>query len=164
MASTRRNSDVARCFRGLVSATAVAALAEAPQATAATASASLSVSVVVLPRAVMSMEAEPASLEITAADIARGYLDVRRATRARVRTNSPGGWLLQFDVLQGPFRSLEVSGHGAPTQESSAGGWVIRPYPPSHVENLELGYRFNLAEGAQPGVYPWPVALSAQPR
>lgn len=151
-------------LRGLLAVVAMAALAAAASASAASASASLSVSVVVLPRAVMSMEAEPASLEITAADIARGYLDVPRATRARVRTNSPGGWLLQFDVGRGPFRSLEVSGLGARTHVSSARGWVIRPFPPSHMESLELGYRFLLAEGAQPGVYPWPVALSSQPR
>lgn len=155
---------MARCFRGLVSATAVAALAEASQTTAATASASLSVSVVVPARVLMTVDTEPESIEIKSADVARGYIDAPRSVRARVRTNSPGGWLLRFDVVDGPYRSLEVSGLDAPTQVSPAGGWVLRPYPPSHIENLELGFRFLLAPDARPGVYTWPIALSALPR
>lgn len=159
-----KDGSGSRGFSGFVAAAALAVLAMASQATAATGSASFSVSAIVLPRALMAVDTEPASIEITAADVVRGYLDMPRSMRARVRTNNPGGWLLRFDVLEGPYRSLEVSGLGAPTQVSSAGGWVIRPYPQSHVENLELGYRFLLAPDARPGVYPWPVALSAQPR
>src|SRR5258708_8699283 len=43
-------------------------------------SASLSVSVVVPARAVLSVESQPAGLEITEADAARGYIQVPRAS------------------------------------------------------------------------------------
>src|ERR1700687_4938815 len=70
-------------------------------------SASLSVSVVVPARAVLSVESQPAGLEITEADVARGYVEAPGASLVRVRTNSPAGWLLEFQALAGRDRRLE---------------------------------------------------------
>ncbi len=150
---------------GLVALASVLLLLPARPARAGSASASLAVSVVVPPRAILSVDAEPASLSVTPEDVARGYVDVPVATRARVRTNTPEGWLLEIHVAPGPWRSLEVTGLGAPAQVSGSGGFLARPYPgTTRPVPLELSCRFLLAPDAAPGLYPWPVALAATPR
>jgi len=127
-------------------------------------SASLSVSVVVPARALLSVESQPAGLEITEADVARGYVEAPGASLVQVRTNSPAGWLLEFQPLQGPYRALEVTGLGSTAQVSAAGGWLAQPYAGKTLVTASLGYRFFLSGDAQPGLYPWPVALTATPR
>lgn len=142
-----------------------AALVPALPARAASVSASLAVSVVVPPRAVLSVESEPSSLRITEEDVARGYVEVPKASRVQIRTNTPGGWLAELQVLQGPYRLIEVTGLGAPTQVNASGGWIAQPYPGTTRQvSLEVGYRFLLSPNARQGVYPWPVALAAMPR
>lgn len=142
-----------------------AALVPALPARAGSVSASLAVSVVVPPRAILSVESEPSTLLVTEEDVARGYVEVPKASRVQVRTNTPGGWLAELQVREGPYRSIEVTGLGAPAQVNANGGWIAQPYPgTTRPVSLELGYRFLLAPDARPGVYPWPVALSAIPR
>lgn len=131
---------------------------------AGTVSASLTVSVVVPARAVLSVESQPAELEITEADVARGWVEAPEASLVRVRTNSPAGWLLEFQPLQGPYRTLEVTGLGSTAQVSAAGGWLAQPYAGKTLVTASLGYRFFLSGDARPGLYPWPVALNATPR
>jgi hypothetical protein len=134
-------------------------------ARAGSVSASLSVSVVVPPRAILSVDSEPASLEISDEDVARGFVEVPRATRVQVRTNTPNGWLAELQVAQGPYRTIEVTGLGAPTQVTASGGWIPQPYPgTTRPVSLEVGYRFLLSADVRPGVYPWPVTLAAVPR
>ncbi len=139
-------------------------IAPALPAHAGSISASLSVTVVVPARAVLSVESQPPSLQITEADIARGYVETPGASLLRVRTNSPAGWLLEFQPLQGPYRALEVTGLGSTAQVSAAGGWLAQPYAGKTLVTASLGYRFFLSADARPGLYPWPVALSATPR
>jgi hypothetical protein len=127
-------------------------------------SASLSVSVVVPARAVLTVESQPTGLEITEADVARGWLEVPGASLVRVRTNSPAGWLLEFQPLEGPYRALEVTGLGATAQVGASGGWLAQPYAGRMLVTASLGYRFFLSGDARPGLYPWPVALTASPR
>jgi hypothetical protein len=126
--------------------------------------ASLSVSVVVPARALLSVESQPAGLEITEADVARGYVEAPGASLVRVRSNSPAGWLLEFQPLQGPYRALEVTGLGSTAHMSAAGGWLAQPYAGKTFVTASLGYRFYLSGDARPGLYPWPVALTAIPR
>ncbi len=127
-------------------------------------SASLSVSVVVPARAVLSVESQPAGLQITEEDVARGYVEAPGTSLVQVRTNSPAGWLLEFQPLQGPYRSVEVTGLGSTAQVSASGGWLAQPYAGKTLVTASLGYRFFLSADARPGHYPWPVALAATPR
>ena len=126
-------------------------------------SASLSVSVVVPARALLSVESQPPGLEITEEDVARGWVEPPPSS-VRVRTNSPNGWLLEFEPLHDPYRSLLVTGLGSTAQVGGAGGWLAQPYTGKTVVTAELRYRIVLSKDARPGVYPWPVALSATPR
>ena len=126
--------------------------------------ASLSVSVVVPARAVLSVDSQPTGLQITEADVARGFVEAPGASLVRVRSNSSAGWLLEFQPLQGPYRALEVTGLGATALVNSTGGWVAQPYAGRTFVTASLGYRFFLSGDARPGLYPWPVALGAIPR
>lgn len=127
-------------------------------------SASLSVSVVVPARALLTVESQPAGLEITEADVTRGYVEAPGVSLVRVRTNSPAGWLLEFQPLQGPYRALEVTGLGSTAHVDASGGWLAQPYDGKTLVTASLGYRFFLTADARPGLYQWPVALSATPR
>jgi hypothetical protein len=154
-----------RTRKALALAFALAAcIAPALPVHAGSVSASLSVSAVVRARAVFSVESQPAGLQITEADVARGYVEAPGASLVQVRTNSPAGWLLEFQPLQGPYRALEVTGLGSTAQVSAAGGWLAQPYAGKMLVTASLGYRFFLTGDAKPGLYPWPVALSATPR
>jgi hypothetical protein len=154
-----------RAGKACVLAFALAAfIAPALPVHAGSVSASLSVSAVVRARAVLSVESQPASLQITEADVARGYVEAPGASLVQVRTNSPAGWLLEFQPLQGPYRALEVTGLGSTAQVSAAGGWLVQPFAGKMLVTASLGYRFFLTGDAKPGLYPWPVALTAIPR
>ncbi len=167
MRDEKTNSAVVagRAGKAIVLAFALAAfIAPALPVQAGSVSASLVVSVIVPARAVLSIESQPAGLQITEADVARGYVEAPEASLVQVRTNSPAGWLLEFQPLQGPYRALEVTGLGSTAQVSAAGGWLAQPYAGKTLVTASLGYRFFLSGDARPGFYPWPVALSALPR
>ncbi len=162
MRDGKTNSAISGLSAGAFALAAL--LAPALSAHAGSVTASLSVSVVVPPRAVLSVESQPEGLEITEADVARGWVEAPAASLVRVRSNSPAGWLLEFQPLQGPYRALEVTGLGATAQVSAAGGWLAQPYAGRMLVTASLGYRFFLSSDARPGLYSWPVALSATPR
>jgi len=145
-------------------ALALLALAFSGAALAGSASALMSVSVQVQARTLLSVESQPPSLVLTEADLTRGYVEVPSVSRIRVRSNDPDGYLLAFDVTPAPFTAIEVTGLGPAARISANGGWLARPFAGTQPVASELTYRFLLAPDAQPGVYTWPVSLSARPR
>ena len=53
---------------------------------------------------------QPASLVVTAADLARGYVDVPAASQVAIQSNTSGGYMLEF-ASQGDFmRQILVHG------------------------------------------------------
>ena len=139
------------------------AAAPVSPALAGSAAAGLQVSVTVQARALLHVESAPAGLLLSAADVQRGYVDLPAASRISVRTNSPTGYLLAFEVAGGPIEAVRVRGLGAETYISSMGGWIARPYTGA-LTSADLSYRLVLSKDARPGEYPWPVTLSASPR
>lgn len=127
-------------------------------------SALMSVRVQVQARTLLNVESQPPSLDLTEADLARGYVEVPAAARIRVRSNDPNGYLLDFEVAAGPFTAIEVTGLGPAAQISATGGWLAQPFAGTQPVTSELTYRFLLAGNVRPGTYPWPVSLSAAPR
>ncbi len=127
--------------------------------------AKLTVSATVLKHASLKVLAQPASVVITAADVARGYVDVSAPAQVAIKSNSPRGYMLEF-ANEGDFmRGIQVRGLGTDLQLSPAGGAIRQPGTESGVlkTTLDLHFRFLLAEGTQAGSYPWPVHLSAAP-
>lgn len=125
----------------------------------------VTVSATILKRASLQVLAQPSSVNVTAADIARGYVDVPAASQVAVRSNAPAGYLLEF-ASQGDFmRQIVVRGLETDVQLSPAGGMVSQKAAGKGVTKatLALGFRFLLSESAQEGTYAWPMRLSVVP-
>jgi hypothetical protein len=97
---------------------------------------------------------------ITEEDIAMGYIEIQAASRLEVRNTSQFGYMMLFEIQEGPFRDVLIRGLGNDLHIGHGNGWLIKP----HVrgpEVLELTYRFALMADANPGAYPWPVQINA---
>ena len=108
---------------------------------------------------------QPLSVVVTAADIAKGYVDVPTPASVQVRSNTQDGYLLVFES-QGEFmRQTVVKGLANDVQFSAAGGGVAQNTAGKGMRQpqIDLGFRFVLAESARQGVYPWPMRLSVSP-
>lgn len=150
----------------LAAALSMGAVATLPAAAAAPDTANLSVTATVLKHANLRVVAQPATVAITEADIARGYVDVSGAAQVEINSNSPNGYMLVFEY-QGDFvRQTQVRGLGHDAQFGESGGAIIQPVTGHGMTNrvVELGFRFMLAEGARAGVHAWPVQLSVVPQ
>lgn len=134
-------------------------------ATARAGDGKLTVSATILKHASLNVLAQPSSVVVTAADIARGYVDVPTPAQVAIRSNTSGGYMLEF-ANQGDFmRQILVRGLSSDVQLSPAGGIVKQGSLASGIikTTLTLGFRFVLSESAQQGTYPWPIRLSVAP-
>lgn len=103
---------------------------------------------------IMALEGA-APVTITAADLARGYVDVDR--RYRLRSNSSRGLLLQLYPRVGLARRIDVSGLPSSLAIGDTNVEVLRPAN----EELQLRFRLWLEPLAAPGEYPLPLHLAA---
>jgi hypothetical protein len=133
-----------------------------PPADAAQNKAALQVSVTVIANAKMQTSYQAAQLTITAADVARGYVEVPAASRFSVRTNSRTGYLMEFHPVANLFEAVHVGGLGNPVQLGAEGGSIVQRGPLASNLTHELSFRFSLRPGALPGVYPWPLQMSVR--
>jgi hypothetical protein len=144
----------------LATVLAAAALAAAvPAASQRTAPAILHVSAEVRPSALLRLEARPASVAVTDADIARGYVEVPAAALLSLETGRIRPTVTaEVAPEAGPFRSVEVvtvngrSAAGGPPAPAAAGK--------TGVITAALAYRFTFSDKAAPGSYQVPVTLS----
>jgi hypothetical protein len=144
-----------------VVALALVALATLGAQSALAAEAQVKVSVTIARHAKLQVLSQPGAVVVTAADIQRGYVDVP-PTQVAVQANT-GGYLLDF-ASEGDFmRQIVVRGLGAEVQLSPSGGLVTQTAAGNVKTTLALGFRFVLSDTAQPGTYPWPMRLAAQP-
>lgn len=102
---------------------------------------------------------EPAILEITAADIARGFVEVS-AARLRAQTNDPAGFIVVAKVAGDQFASGAMTGLEQPISIGAAGGFVHLPFRGTAVVETELRWRLPLSDQTRAGSYPWPVRIS----
>ncbi len=134
-------------------------------ATAGSGEAKLTVSATVLKHASLNVLAQPSSVVVTAADIARGYVDAPVPAQVAIKSNTSGGYMLEFSS-QGDFmRQILVRGLATDVQLSPAGGAVMQPSTGAGITRatLVLEFRFILAEAAQVGTYLWPMRISITP-
>ncbi|HET7707841.1 MAG TPA: hypothetical protein VFM36_17275 [Thermoanaerobaculia bacterium] len=117
----------------------------------------MNVSVQVIARAIVTVEGQP-EVEITALDLERGYVDLP-TVQVRLRTNSPGGSLLQATKTSASFSALELA-FGNTTMVIAPESWVRMPYVQGG-EVLSVRMRARLAPGASAGRHPLPVQFSA---
>lgn len=126
------------------------------------ASARIEVRATVAARTTVNVLRQVPTLVVTNADVARGYVEVADASRIEVRSNRPDGYFLAFDVAPGLVRAVTVRGLGRDVQVEPGGALVEQP-PARRAQVLDLSFRFQLADGARPGTYAWPVSISTPP-
>ncbi len=138
---------------------AAVALTAAPL-NAASSSAQMNVSVQVIARTILTVEAQPASVEVSPADVARGYVEVPQAVAFRVRSNAANGYTVQFEPVAAPFARAEVTWENAVATVGADGTWLTRPYQQGTTTGT-MNVRLTLASGTQPGSYAWPLSFTA---
>ncbi|HWI84317.1 hypothetical protein [Ramlibacter sp.] len=123
----------------------------------------LAVTATVPRHAKLNLLAQPGPVTVTAADVARGFVDVS-GLRIAVSQNT-GGFVLAVDGGTPLARSMRVRGAGPDVQMAGEGGSITQrtPVRGMSTSTLELEFRFELDPTARPGVYAWPVRLSISP-
>lgn len=136
------------------------ALATAVPAMAGQARASFTVSAIVPARVTLTALEQPSELEVSAADVERGYAEV--ATTFRVSHNDRRGYLLSLLPRRGLTREIEVQGLATTLVMGDEPVEVVQPGPPGSHQ-LALAFRFVLDPAVVPGRYPLPVLVDARP-
>jgi hypothetical protein len=122
-----------------------------------------SVSVVVRPAANIELRSVPTGLDISAADLRRGYIEVLQPTQFTVRSNSPNGYALEVLTVAPVLSSMIVEGLNSDVVLGWEGGTIVQRWQKPQVLNLSLKFRFELVPGLSVGNYPWPVRLAVRP-
>lgn len=111
----------------------------------------------------MTLLAHPTSVEVTADDIARGSITVR-GPAVDLLVNDRMGFAIRADISGAAFDAVKISGLASPVVATQQGATIhmasmvgrAKPTP------MPVQYELQLAPGAQPGRYTWPVTLSLQ--
>ncbi len=99
-------------------------------------------------------------LIITQADILRGYVEVKSASRIEIRSNV--FFFLRFNVLGEPFKEVYIRGFDRDVLVDPKSNSIFLPDLRGFAA-FELSYKFFLSKDAQPGTYSWPLEISAHP-
>ncbi len=129
-------------------------------AIAGSATTQMNVSVQVVARTILSIDSQPSSVEVTQADVARGYIDVPQAIAFHIRSNASSGYSLQFEPVGYPFSQVAVKWDNSVATFGGEGTWLTRSYQPGATTGT-MNVHLALAPGTQPGSYAWPVAFMA---
>lgn len=111
----------------------------------------------VAPRASLETLEQPQSVELTAADVERGYKDVPLGYR--VRTNASNGCLLRIAPRGGIAEEIEV--RGGPFDGVAATEPVDLHAGGAGETEFRLAVRLRLGPGLPPGRYPLPLHVAA---
>lgn len=133
-----------------------------PSAQAAQRSAAMPVSAMVVANAKMQTSYQATQIEISAADVARGQVEVPAALRFSVATNKGAGYLMQFHPVGNIFESVHIGGLGNTVQLGADGGAIVQRGAQASNLTHELNFRFTLHPDTTPGIYPWPLLLSVR--
>ena len=107
-----------------------------------------------------TLVSQTATIQITASDVAQGYVDVDQATVLDVYTNSREGYYLSFDAGSHPFSEIWVMDQNRTTLLPDGSGYIHQNNTTSK-ETKRLSYRFILPKLLPPGSYDWPLMVSA---
>ncbi|MDE2220039.1 MAG: hypothetical protein KGL25_03980 [Gammaproteobacteria bacterium] len=115
-------------------------------------------------RPVAHLEAAlPAQLLISGADLARGFVDMPRALRVQVYSNSRAGFVLDVAAQSPWFTAVTIDGLDSPVTLGVEGGTIVQRWHGANSRALGLRMCFKLAPGLLPGLYAWPLQLRARP-
>jgi hypothetical protein len=124
---------------------------------------SFAVSATVRAVANIELRSAPADLEISGADVRRGFIDVVQPTQLTVRSNSPTGFALEVLTVAPMLSSMNIQGLNSDLALGADGGTIVQRWQKPQAVNLSLKFRFTLVPGLIAGSYPWPVRLAVRP-
>ncbi len=130
---------------------------------AAEAHAAMMVSTHVMPMARMQIAPGVPQLRISAADVASGYVDAPRPIVVRIDSNSRAGFAVDVSSLSPWCVAIALQGFDSAVMLDGTEGTVVQRWRGSTSRVLTLRARFRLAASVQPGIYAWPLRLSARP-
>jgi hypothetical protein len=133
-----------------------------PGAQAAQRGAAMPVSAMVVANARLYTSYQAKNIEISAADVARGEVEVPAALRFSVATTKGSGYLMLFHSVGNLFDSVQIDGLSNAVQLGSDGGAIVQRGPQVQNQTHELSFRFSLHPDTAPGSYPWPLMLSVR--
>ena len=107
----------------------------------------------------LTVDSQPANVNVTDADIARGYVDVAEPIVVRVQTNSRQGYLLQVANADDMFSAVELT-FGDTAMHVAYESFLQRPYVRGG-ESIVMRARLRLSPRAEAGVRRVPIAMSA---
>lgn len=100
-------------------------------------------------------------LTIKQADVEKGYIDIQAGTVLHVKSNEREGYFLHFHVDGLLIKEALLNINGQNVAVPMGNGLVRRPFAGVSGETLHMAYRLYLQPTAEPGNYPWPVAVTA---
>jgi hypothetical protein len=133
-----------------------------PSAQSAQHVAAMPVSAQVVANAKLHTSYQATQIEISAADVARGWVEAPVALRFSVATNKGAGFVMQFNPIGNIFESVQIAGLGNSAQLGSDGGVIVQRTAQASDLTHELSFSFTLRPGTTPGTYPWPLSLSVR--
>ena len=114
-----------------------------------------------LPRtAELRITCTPGAIEITAADVERGSVDVPLAWCVEIRANIP--YELSFAARASWFRSALLRGFPVPVEVRDGSGRYEESRATGPSIPRRLGVTFYLAPRARAGRYAWPLAIALE--
>jgi hypothetical protein len=125
---------------------------------------SMRVSVRVPPRVQLQTDA-PTQLSVTAADLARGYVELPEPVTLTIRSNFAGGVALDVRAMRRMFSSIHLRGEDLQATLPGEGGAIALRSSTSVPSSITQQWRvrFDLNPDLPPGNYRWPLSLDAQP-
>jgi hypothetical protein len=103
----------------------------------------------------------PKKVNVTDADIKRGYVDINKVTVLEVYSNVRSGLLLKFESTRGPFKKMWLLEGEKKTVFPNMMGLIRQPYTKGKAIR-EFRFRFYLSEDAKAMPYSWPLRISAE--
>jgi len=105
------------------------------------------------------MEHQTPAIHVTAADVAKGVVEVSGGSRFAINTHAPAGYTVDFSSRSALCRTVTVEGIGRTTHLGPGGGVAVQSEAVAGKRVVAVSYRCFLAPDAAPGSYPWPLEM-----
>jgi len=124
-------------------------------------SSAMIVAIRVLPALSKSIHYKSPTLNITADDIKKGYVEIKDAAVLNVSTNSRQGYMISLEQTALGFKEIWIS-DGSRTVIFQGSSGIIHQTSSklNTLETKKLSFRFILSNGIRPGTYRWPVLVN----
>jgi hypothetical protein len=123
----------------------------------------MTVSATVTAIARLEAQSAPADVEVSLADVERGFIDVAEPLTLVIRSNSASGFAMDVMTVTPMLSSMVVHGLDSDQFLGADGGTLVQRWQRPQVVNLSLKFRLILAPGLTPGRYPWPLRVAVRP-